>query len=342
MPTLVELWMTLERRLFQPDSEYVSLLREERCRLAVITNPLQDLEMPLYTAAASLGLPSLGLARSWDNLYKPLRIRTDVIAVWNNVNRDEAVRLLKYRLRRVAVTGATQFDPYFAPDAVWSRERFAATMQLDPTRPIVTLATAGVSIVQPYDETHLVDFLLKAIADYRIAGRPQLVVRLHPASRFENFGKYARLPDLRISHVEGNIPALDWTMTRNEVVEVGNLLRHSNAVVSPGSTITIEAALFDTPLIVPTFHLYQPESATLQWNHLFSRHYRRLRDMDLVPFVNDPEALVQAVNRSLADRTWYREQRAQLVTDYIQFTDGRSTERVADLIACLINSSTAG
>jgi CDP-glycerol glycerophosphotransferase (TagB/SpsB family) len=246
---------------------------------------------------------------------------------------------MKLSRRRLVVIGAPQFDPYFSPDSVWTRAELAQSMQLDPQRPIITLATLGAAIVQPYDETHLVDFLLKAIADYRITGQPQLVVRLHPASRFENFAKYARLPDVRISHVDGYIPALDWTMTRDDVVRIGNLLRHSNVIISPGSTITLEAAVFDTPTIVPTFHMYQAEAAKVQFDHHLTRHYKRLKELDLVPFVDAPAAMVEAINRCLADRTWYREKRAQLVRDYIQFTDGRSTERVADVIASFIEPS---
>jgi len=38
-----------------------------------------------------------------------------------------------------------------------------------------------------------------------------------------------------------------------------------------------------------------------------------------------------------ADKSWYRAQRAQLVRDYIHFTDGRSTEKLVELIERLCN-----
>jgi len=45
-----------------------------------------------------------------------------------------------------------------------------------------------------------------------------------------------------------------WWPSREEMFLAGNLLRHADVCISPGSTMTIEAAIFDTPTIVPTFN----------------------------------------------------------------------------------------
>jgi CDP-glycerol glycerophosphotransferase (TagB/SpsB family) len=126
-------------------------------------------------------------------------------------------------------------------------------------------------------------------------------------------------------------------MAREDVITVANILRHSDVVISPGSTITIETAIFDTPTIVPVFHTYQPELGSLQFNQHLATHFRRLQELDLVPIVNDSESLVQAIHHALNDRTWYQQQRAQLVREYICYTDGKSTQRLADLICKLIH-----
>lgn len=324
-------WMALEHQLWKSDSELISLLKENNCHLSVITHPMFHSEMPVYLAAKALNLPTLGVLRSWDNLFKGLRIRPDKLAVWNPVNRQEAIDLMKYHPERVVALGGTQFDAYFSPEANWSRERFAQALNLDPARPIITLATLG-AFLNLYDETYLVDILLSAINAGRINGHPQLVIRLHPASRVEHFSKYQHLSDVRISHVTGYIPTLGWTMTREDVIFMANLLRHSDVVVSPGSTITIETAIFDTPTVVPVFNTYQPELGDEQYDHHLSMHFKRLAEQDLIPLISEPEDLIPAVNRSLTDRSWYREQRAQLVRDYILYTDGKSTERLIDLI----------
>lgn len=330
--SLIPPWDKLMRKHSHPNPELVEKIRG--ARLAIITHPMFHTEYPLFRAAAELNISTLGVLRSWDNLYKGLRIIPDVLAVWNQVNRQEAIDLMGYSSDCVEVIGGAQFDPYFAPDSNWSRQEFSQRLGLDPARPIITLATLG-AFLHLFDETYLVDFLLKAIKDGSIPGSPQLVIRLHPASKLEYFRKYSNHPDVRLSYIQGYIPSLGWTMTRDDVIFVANLLRHSSVVVSPGSTITIETAIFDTPTVVPLFHTYQPELGKEQFDFHMTRHFKRLAELDLVPIVRKPEELIAVVSRFLSEPTWYQAQRSQLVENYITYTDGKSTKRLVDLMARL-------
>jgi hypothetical protein len=326
---LLPLWRKFAPKLLKTQPDLVEKIRGTR--LVVLTHPLFHSEMPLFRAANELNIPTLGVLRSWDNLYKGLRILPDTLAVWNEVNRDEAVRLIGYDAEHVKIVGGAQFDPYFAADAIWTREKFAAYYQLDKTRPVIVLATLG-AFINLYDETYLVDWLLKEIENGAIPNKPQVIIRLHPASKFEQFQKYLSHPDVRISYINGYIPSLGWTMSRADVIAVANLLHYANVVISPGSTITIETAIFDTPTVVPLFHTYQPELGKQQYDFHLRNHFKRLSELDLVPFVNTPEELLSAVNRAMADKSWYQKQRLQLIKDYIYFTDGCSTQRLVELI----------
>jgi len=239
--------------------------------------------------------------------------------------------LMKYAPDRVSVIGATQFDPYFAADSHWTRVQLANAFELDPSKPIITLATLG-PFQHQYDETYLLDWLISARENGEIPPESQIVCRLHPASRLECFLPYLNQPGIRLSYMKKHIPTLDWTMTRDEVILVGNLLRHSDLVISPGSTITIETAIFDTPTIVPIFHTYQPDLAKKQYGWHLANHFRRLQKERLVPIIEKPEDLAPAIQHALSDRSWYREERKRLVRDYVQFTDGKSSERLINLI----------
>jgi hypothetical protein len=335
-PALMPAWLNLEKHLFlKSDPAVVDILKERKPELTIVTNPMQHHEQPVFGAAQSLGIPTLGVIRSWDNLYKGLRIRPDTLAVWNPINREEAIRLMKYSPDRVEIVGATQFDPYFDPVGGKTRAEFAASINLDPGRPIITLATLG-AFQHQYDETYLMDWLIDAIEGDIIPKNCQLICRLHPTSRLEQFLKYQEYSFVRLSWIKEYIPSLGWTMTKEDVCFVGNLLRHSDVVISPGSTITIETAIFDTPTIVPVFHTYQPELGKIQFDHHLSTHFRRLKDLDLVPIIDKPEDLVVAINHALKDKSWYRDQRKQLVHDYAYFPDGKSTQRLASLIDRLI------
>lgn len=329
---LLRTWLNLERKyIFPPRAEYLALIEKLRPSLVVATNATTTNEAQVVSSAKSLGIKTLGVVGSWDRLHKFMYTRTDHISVWNDLNKQEAVAFEGFDTSVVHVTGPAQFDPYFDPESQVSKEDFCASMGLDPGRAIIMLATAG-CFMQGYDESYMLDWLMEQIASGAIPGQPQVICRLHPFSRLEQFLHWEDHPDVRLSYMKGYIPTLGYTMSRDEVVQVSGMLRHSNLVITPGSTMTIEAAVFDTPVIVPLFHLYQQEMCERYYRtRVLGRHFGRIQRQNLVPILYSPTETLEAINRCLDDRGWMREERRQLVEDYCQLTDGQSTRRLADL-----------
>ena len=62
------------------------------------------------------------------------------------------------------------------------------------------------------------------------------------------------MENIVLSYVDKYIPTLGWTMDNEDVDIMANILYHSDVIISPGSTVTIEAAIFDTPIVFPTFN----------------------------------------------------------------------------------------
>lgn len=338
--TLLRSWLAFEERYYYPlRPEYLERFRRERPALLLATHSHLHREGELLRAAKSLGIPTLGIVRSWDNVYKGIRSRPDRLAVWNEINRQEVIELEGYAPGEVEITGPPQFDPYFAPGRDWSRERLAAHFELDPARPIILYATHG--YYSGLDETGWFDDLLKLLDSNVLQGRPQIICRLHPWSRLEHFRRFAAHPDVKLSFVDRYWPALSWYMTRDDMELVGNMLRHADVVITPGSTITLEAAIFDRPTVCPIYHTYQPELAQDFFGRALGMHFKRIRALNLVPIIDRQEDFAAAINRCLSDPGWYRKERAQMVRDYVRFTDGRSTQRLFELALRVAESGTA-
>lgn len=327
-----ERWLKAQEYRFYSNLDfYIQHLQRLKPSFLLFTNPMYRNELPLFMAAKKLGLKNAGLLRSWDNLHMGLKFFPDKLLVWNEVNAAEASSLMGYKKEDIEIIGPCQMDPYFKKETLWTREAFCRHFQLDPTRKILTLATIG-KLVHGYDENYIVDQLIQMILEKQIPGAPQLIIRLHPVSRYEEFLQYQDLPFVRISQVTGHIPTLGWTMSPDQVVEVANILKNSDVLISPGSTITIEAAIFDTPTVFPVYHHYQPSLGGYFYNTILKMHHKRLKELDLVPFVEQQEDLLPAILRCLETPEWYREKRLKLVEDYIGFMDGLSTERLYEYI----------
>jgi CDP-glycerol glycerophosphotransferase (TagB/SpsB family) len=129
-------------------------------------------------------------------------------------------------------------------------------------------------------------------------------------------------------------------MTRDDVVEVANLLAHADVVITPGSTITLEAAIFDRPTLVPVFHPYQPERAMRYFGEwVLGKHFRRIEEGRLVPILREEGEYLPAILDALGNPGRYAAERQRLVCDYAHFTDGRSTDRLAELAMSLAEAT---
>lgn len=327
------LWQAVGERLAarRARSE-AALIAEWQPTVVVSTHLSQWYGRGLIAAARRQGIPTVGNLNSWDNVWKGLSVRPDVVTCWSQNNRAEVCRLAAYSPDQVEVIGAPAFDPYFAPDAQWTRAELCARLGLDPARPYLLFATLG-QFKQQIDETNTFEVLLRALDAGQLAADPQVVLRLHPWSRETYFLPLMQHRAVVMSRYEHYYPGLGWSPTRDEAMLAGNLMRHAAAIISPGSTMCIEAAIFDVPTIVPVFNEYMPDVFEAYFRQTWlNQHFGRLYANDWVPIVRDPASMVEAINRALADPAWYAEGRAQIRREFLEPLDGRAAERFADVI----------
>ena len=85
------------------------------------------------------------------------------------------------------------------------------------------------------------------------------------------------------------------------------LLRHADVMVNFATTVTLEAAIVDTPTLLVAFSPIDPDEMQRYVVGLhFRMHYRALVERDLVPVAWDRAQLVSWVNRYLDDPSLYR------------------------------------
>ncbi|HQP86713.1 MAG TPA: hypothetical protein PLL76_10680 [Thermoanaerobaculia bacterium] len=299
--------------------------------LVVSTQPLEVWESDLVSYARKHGVPSLGIIKSWDNVLRRPQARADKIAVWGRANHREALEIERYREDEVKEVGACAFDRYFEADAIRPREELWKAKGLDPSRPIILFGTAG-AFSGDWDETFMMDLLLEMTAQSEDLKDVQFVCRLHPCSRLQYFWPYRDNPRVVLSF-GSYVKTLGWCMTRAEVDDMASMLCHADLVVTPASTLSIEAPIFDTPTIATLFSTVRPDlharATEAGWLRM---HFAPIVQNDWLPLAWNPEDLLAMIRKGLADRSWYRAARRTLVEEYVSFTDGKSYRRVANLI----------
>lgn len=319
-------------RLFVPASEYERVFRSEAPAAFVSTDPLSPAEWPITIAAAAAKVPTLGLVRSWDHLYKRLSAYTDELGVWNAINKREAIELECVPPESVHVVGPVQFDPYFSPETIIPREDFFRSLKLDPGKKTILLATGGP--VFKLAQSAWLDELLAAVRADKFGVPVQIVCRTHPSDMLGPFIKYLRVPDVVLDMHEEYSPTLDWVIGLPALQRQANMMAHADIVITPASTITLEAAIFDTSTLVIAYNNADPETVqNVLDNYTFVQHFKAIVDRKLVPVARSADEMISWTNRLLSDPGAFRAERSEIVRDWVGFTDGASATRSARAIA---------
>lgn len=166
-------------------AEIDAYIREQRPDLVLVTpllaGPSQE---DFVQSAKALGIPTALPVHSWDNLTNKGLIREipNRIYVWNEAQRDEAVKLHGLKADQVAVVGAHSYDHWFHWQPSTTREEFCERVGIDPEQPFVLyLCSSGFIAV---DERPIVRSWLETL---RGRSEPHLkdigaIVRPHPST----------------------------------------------------------------------------------------------------------------------------------------------------------------
>jgi hypothetical protein len=168
----------------QADSKMGELISSWNATAILFPEPHMPEERSLARWAKKMGLKTVAMVRSFDNLTTKGRhpIMFDHYLVWNQQMRDELLHAYsEVPANNVHVAGTPQFQFYFSPEYTGSREELAQLYDLDPKRPLILYAGNATGTV-PH-EILVVTQLCDALRRMPVEQRPQLIVRPHPVER---------------------------------------------------------------------------------------------------------------------------------------------------------------
>ncbi len=316
---------------------YATLFRREQPALVLTpTTGIYFAEGPLMGRADAAGVPILAIDLSWDHFTTktaPLR-RVAGLTVWNETMKRQAVQIHGYRPDQVCVAGVPQFDIYADPASFLTREAFFERIGADPAKKLVTLTTIP-PVLYTYHDV-VIDALLAAMRTGRLGSPTQLLVRVHPRDDIGKYERFMREADVIVEKpfketivAEGS----NVDPSRDNRLHLANTLKHSDAIVNVASTIAIEAAVLDTPVVNIAFD-GNDEKPFLDSARRFYQytHYKPLVDIGAVNVAPSPSALVDEVAAYLADPSRDRAGRERAASELCHKVDGKAAERVTSFV----------
>ena len=235
-------------RAIPPSPAIERFLDEQKPDLLVVT-PLMALggasQLDVLRSAQARGIPTVLIVWSWDHLSSKAVIRdeTDGVFVWNDAQRDVAIRMHGLPASRVVVTGAQCFDKWFGRSPARTRPDFLRRVGLPADRPYILWVCSALLQGGPREPRLVMEWAthLRNSADPRLRDVP-ILIRPHPSRLDEWEGVDWR----SIGHVAlfGDNPIEEEA--RDDYFDT---LYHSAAVVGITTSAFIEAAIVDRPVM---------------------------------------------------------------------------------------------
>jgi len=294
-------------------------------------------DIPVIRDARRYGVATLCVVYSWDNLLTNMNglmpTRPDWLAVWNERMQREAITMHHYPPERVAVVGPPHFDIYQDRRIYLNRRTFCEKLGLDPTRALITVAASHNAML---DQSFVLEALTRSLRAERLARPAQILWRAHPLDRTDFYRRHAGRADVVFDCTLRRSEMLKWDPDRAEMVHLANILYHSDVVVNVASTITIEAAILDRPVVNVAWSPIQPDrfQQEIVVGH-YQKHYAYVLEHRCTFLATSEDDLISSINRYLEDPAIHRRERREMAEEMCYRLDGKAHQRIADLILSL-------
>jgi len=341
---------------FTPDPGlYADLLARYSPDLVIASTPGWRLDRYLLREAYRLGIPRLSVIVGWDNpsSYAIPGAPMDWATCWSEIQKEELVLGSDWPEERVHVGGIPSYDGYFRRQWLIPREKYFALHGLDPQRKLISYASSFVHFAPNYPN---IEALAKLVASDTLAEPAQLLIRLHP-SHFQDKPQIFVEERQRVFELEKKYPHVHVVQPvplggslgyygGEDMDEKASMLAYSDVFVTVYSTMVVEAAVHDTPIVSAVidspngWNHPKKYSLSLQKIGNWPTH-QRFRQARAGRVAKDEQELRQAINAYLQNPRLDSAERRRFIEQEITYTDASAGKRTAEFILSILENRPA-
>lgn len=299
--------------------------------LVFLSSMYDRFETQVIPEAKRRGVKTIAMPASWDHVDKYyLPFHADIFVAHSEQIKRAAIRFQSYDPQSIVVTGYPHFDFLTSRESVLPHEDTLRALNL-PAGARYILYVSG-SAYCP-DEPDIVAEMLKWLDAGAFGEDTFIVLRPYLGSRSKDKDfdaeKYARLSEhlrLRVFDKRG-VEKLD------ESVLYLNVMRYSAMVLAVYSTVFLESAVFDRPLVAAPFDGWnkRPLYRSIRRFEGFE-HFKDVAAIGAIRVARSFPELKKSIAEYLAHPELDREKREKMRRDICWKLDGRSSERLVRVI----------
>ncbi len=309
-----------------PKGFFKKIFNEYKPHLVFSTDIQNENDISVMQAARIRGVPIIGMLRSWDNVtQRIIRVLPDKLFVGSQALFDEVVELYRYPREKTVITGNPHYDIY-RKGPTSSKENFFKEWGFDPYKKTILYAPVGNILININDiDQHVMEVLGTVDAN--------ILVRFPPDEdiRFINFQKPARMKFDRPGVVFKSGEFGDREIRKSDDERLVNSIFWSDLVITGPTSICLDAAFFDKPVIAVNFYPKPRNFYDSVWSYKCN-HIQKLLATGGVKYTESKEEFLGAIQAYFKDPKQDAAGRAMIRSLWFSHADGKAGDHIANVI----------
>ena len=338
-------WLVRYQMKYNPNL-YTDLFEKYEPNLVVASTAGWRNDRYLLRQAHQRGIPSMAAIVGWDNpsSYAIPGAPMDWATCWSAEQKRELVEGSDWPADRVNIGGIPSYDGYFEKKWLLPREEYLGMHGLDPNKKLISYACSFVHFAPNYPNIRA---MAELIAEGKLPADCQLLIRLHP-SHFQDKPAIFAQEREQIFALEQEYPFIHVVRPKplggslgyyggEDMDEKSSMMAHSDVFITVYSTMVVETAVHDTPIIAAVidtpggWNISGKFSLALKDIGDWPTH-QRFRMAKAGRVASTKAELGEAIAKYLADPTLDGAERKKFIEDEITYTDAKSGERTGKFI----------
>jgi len=347
-----KLLVRMQNRFTPTPGLYTDLFEKYQPNMVIASTPGWRMDRYLLRESARLGIPNMTVIVGWDNSSSYNVSGADVqwATCWSELQKEELVLGSDWNPEYVHIGGIPSYDGYFRKQWLKPRDEYFKLHGLDPNRKLISYASSFVHFAPNFPN---IEALAKLVSSDSLAEPSQLLIRLHP-SHFQDKPKIFAEERQRVFELEEKYPhvhvvqpvALGGSLGYyggEDMDEKSSMMAYSDVLVTVYSTMLVETAVHDTPMIAAVidspggWNKKGKFSLSLKAIGDWPTH-KRFREAKAGRVATNQNELRAMLNVYLKNPALDYAERRKFIEDEITFTDGTAGKRTAEFILKILNS----
>ncbi len=330
---------------------YADLFDKYKPDMVIASTPGWRMDRYLLRESARRGITNMTVIVGWDNSSSYNISGADVqwATCWSQLQKDELVNGSDWNPERVNIGGIPSYDGYFRKSWLMPRDAYFKLHGLDPNRKLISYASSFVHFAPNFPN---IEALAKLVSSDSLAEPSQLLIRLHP-SHFQDKPKIFAEERERVFELEKKYPqvhvvkpvALGGSLGYyggEDMDEKSSMMAYSDVLVTVYSTMLVETAVHDTPMIAAVIDTpggwNKPKKFSLSLKEIGDwPTHKRFREAKAGRVATNEKELRATLNAYLKNPALDLAERKKFIEDEITFTDGTAGKRTAEFILKVLN-----